>query len=135
MKLAKSTKKGLRKVGKKNDKSGNSSQIKRRRAASTPEGRENQLIGYAVDLVEQRLLNGTASSQEVTHFLKLGSSKARLEREKMLRENELLRAKTESIQSAKKIEELYQDAMKAMRDYRGEAYDEEGEEDDEEDDY
>lgn len=92
---------------------------KKIRPALTPEARENQLISLAVDLVEQRLLDGTASSQETTHFLKLGSMKNRLEMEKLKEENKLLQAKTESIQSAKKVEELYAEAINAMRRYSG----------------
>ena len=98
------------------------------RPALTPEARENQLISLAVDLVEQRLLDGTASSQETTHFLKLGSSKNRLEMEKLQEENKLLKAKTESIQSQKKVEELYAEALNAMRSYAGQIR---GNEDDE----
>ena len=90
-----------------------------RRPALTPEARENQLISMAYDLVEQRLLDGTASSQETTHFLKLGSMKNRLEMEKLKEENKLLQAKTESIQSAKRVEELYTEAINAMRRYSG----------------
>lgn len=97
------------------------SQPKRKgRPALTPEAREQQLIALAVDLVEQRLLDGTASSQETTHFLKLASTKNRLEMEKLKEENKLLVAKTEAIQSAKKIEELYTEAMNAMKRYTGE---------------
>lgn len=92
---------------------------KKRRPALSPESRENQLISLAVDLVEQRLLNGTASSQETTHFLKLGSMKNQLEMEKLREENKLLKAKTESIQSAKRVEELYAEAINAMRRYSG----------------
>lgn len=90
------------------------------RPALTPEARENQLISLAIDRAEQQLLDGTASSQVITHYLKLGSTKERLEREKLERENELLRAKAESIQSAQRIEELYRNALDAMRSYRGE---------------
>lgn len=90
------------------------------RPALTPEARENQLIALAIDRAEQQLLDGTASSQVITHYLKLGSTKERLEREKLERENELLRAKAESIQSAQRIEELYKNALDAMRSYRGE---------------
>ena len=89
------------------------------RPALTPESRENQLISLAVDLVEQRLIDGTASAQEVTHFLKLGTTKERLEREKLEEENKLLRAKTENLQSQKKMEEMYEQALDAMRDYSG----------------
>lgn len=97
----------------------NSNSEKRIRPALTPEARENQLIALAVDLVEQRLLDGTASSQETTHFLKLGSMKNQLEMEKLREENKLLQAKTESIQSAKRVEELYSEAINAMRRYSG----------------
>ena len=89
------------------------------RPALTPEARENQLIALAVDLVEQRLIDGTASSQETTHFLKLGSSKNRLELEKLEEENKLLRARTESLQSQKRVEELYTNALNSMRRYAG----------------
>ena len=96
-----------------------SASTKRMRPALSPEARENQLISLAVDLVEQRLLDGTASSQETTHFLKLGSMKHRLEMEKLQEENKLLQAKTEALQSAKRVEELYADAISAMRRYSG----------------
>lgn len=92
---------------------------KKMRPALSPEARENQLISLAVDLVEQRLLDGTASSQETTHFLKLGSMKHRLEMEKLQEENKLLQAKTEALQSAKRVEELYAEAISAMRRYSG----------------
>ena len=98
----------------------NSSNTDRKiRPALTPEARENQLIALAVDLVEQRLLDGTASSQETTHFLKLGSMRNRLEMEKLEEENRLLKAKTESIQSQKKSEELFLEAINAFRSYSG----------------
>lgn len=91
----------------------------RTRPALTPEARENQLISAAVNLAEKQLLEGTASSQVITHYLKLGSSKERLEKEKLERENELLRAKTEALQSAQRVEELYANALDAMRHYNG----------------
>ena len=69
--------------------------------------------------MQQRLLDGSASSQETTHFLKLGSMKNQLEMEKLREENKLLKAKTESIQSAKRVEELYAEAINAMRRYSG----------------
>ena len=93
--------------------------VKKIRPALTPEARENQLIALAVDLVEQRLLDGTASSQETTHFLKLGSMRNRLEMEKLKEESQLLKAKTESIQSQKKSEELFLEAINAFRSYSG----------------
>lgn len=106
----------MAKVGKNTTSSSTTRKI---RPAITPEARENQLISLAIDLVEQRLIDGTASSQETTHFLKLGSSKAMLEKEKLAKENELLRAKTEALESAKEVEKLYKDALKAMREYSG----------------
>lgn len=87
--------------------------------ARTVESRENQLISKAVDLAERQLTEGTASAMVITHYLKLGSTKERLEKEKLARENELLRAKTEALQSAKKVEELYINALTAMRSYSG----------------
>lgn len=92
---------------------------KKTRPALTPEARENQLIAMAVDLAEKQLLEGTASSQVITHYLKLGSSKDRLEREKLQEENKLLRAKTEQIQSQKKMDEMYAEAIAAMKNYSG----------------
>ena len=89
------------------------------RPALTPESRENQLIALSVDLAEKQLREGTASSQVITHFLKLGSTKNQLELEKIRHENDLLEAKTQSIQSAKRVEELYENALNAMKDYSG----------------
>lgn len=97
--------------------------------AETPEARENQLISLAYDLVERRLIEGTATSQETTHFLKMGSQRARLEAEKLKKENELLIAKTEAIQSGKHVEELYAEAITAMKTYSGQI----GTEDDDQD--
>lgn len=89
------------------------------RKAITVEGREQQMIAYAVDLAEQQLRDGTASSQVITHYLKLGSLKNKLEMERLEEENKLLRAKTEALQSQRNVEELYADAIKAMQSYRG----------------
>ena len=89
------------------------------RPALTPEARENQLISLAVDLAEQQLREGTASSQVITHYLKLGSTREKLERERLEEENKLLRAKTDAMKSAKKVEELYDEAIRAMRSYSG----------------
>ena len=80
---------------------------------------EQELILMAYQAAGERIANGTASSQETTHFLKLASSKARIEKEKLELENELIKAKTESIQSSKRIEELYIDAINAMKRYSG----------------
>lgn len=93
--------------------------VKKGRPALTPEARENQLISLSIDLAEQQLLEGTASSQVITHFLKLGSTRERLEREKLEQENKMLKAKTEAIESSQRVEELYANALNAMREYRG----------------
>lgn len=92
---------------------------RRTRPAISPEARENQLIALAYDLVEQRLKDGTATSQETTSLIKLGNTKARLEIEKMKHETELLKAKTDAIESSKRSEELYANAIEAMRKYSG----------------
>lgn len=91
----------------------------RMRPALTPEARENQLVSLAVDLAEEQLRNGTASSQVITHYLKLGSSREKLEKEKIALENELVKAKTEAVGSAKHVEELYENAIAAMKKYSG----------------
>lgn len=96
-----------------------SSTPRKSRPALTPEARENQMISLAVDLAEQQLRDGTASSQVITHFLKLATAKERLEREKLEQENKLLIAKTEAVQSQKAVEELYRNALNAMRNYGG----------------
>jgi hypothetical protein len=93
--------------------------VAKRRKATTPEARENQLIALAVDLAEKQLLEGTASAQVITHYLKLGSTKEHLEQEIMEKQKELMEAKTESIKSAKRVDELYTQAMDAMRRYSG----------------
>ena len=90
-----------------------------RRPALSPEANENQMISMAMDLAKKQLQEGTASSQVITHFLKLGTAKAELEREKLERENELLRAKTEAIDSSKDMAAMYADAIKAMQRYSG----------------
>lgn len=92
---------------------------RRRPPARTPEARENQLISLAIELVEKKLLNGTATSQEVCHFLKLASSKERKELELLSQELELKKAKTKAIQSSENIEKLYKDAMRAFSTYSG----------------
>lgn len=101
---------------------------KRSRApALNPEAREAQLINLAINRAEEQLQNGTASSQVITHFLKLGTERARLEREKISAEVELAHAKVESIRSQQTSEELYQEAIKAFSSYSGTSYDEEEE--------
>ena len=94
-------------------------------AAFTPEARENQLISLAVDLAERQLREGTASYQVITHYLKLGSTKERMEKEMMQEQIKLLTAKTEALQSAKHVEELYTEAIAAFRRYNGQ-YDDAG---------
>ena len=89
------------------------------RPALTPEARENQCISLAMDLAEQQLRDGTASSQVITHFLKAGASRAELEKEKLRKENLMLEAKTKAYQSSEEIKELYEGAIKAMRIYQG----------------
>lgn len=87
-------------------------------SAITDEGREQELIALSYDLVEKRLREGTATSQETTHFLKLGSSIAKLERERMAAQVELSKAKVENLKQAEKLEALYKDAMEAFGTYR-----------------
>ena len=106
-------------MAKRNTKTKGTNERRKIRTALSPEARENQLISLAVDLVEQRLLDGTASSQETTHFLKLGSIKYKLEQEKMIEENKLIRAKTEKIQSQKRTDEMFAAAVDAMKRYSG----------------
>lgn len=90
-----------------------------RKPATTPEGRENQLVSLASDLAEEQIAGGTASSQVITHFLKLGSSRERLEQQRIRHENELLEVKKEAMESQKRVEEMYKDALDAMRSYSG----------------
>lgn len=85
--------------------------------AGTPEERENQLIALAYDAVENRIRNGTASAAELIHFIRAGSKKQQEEIEKLQKENELLRAKTQAIESEKTKEDLYRKAIEAMRSY------------------
>ena len=94
-------------------------QPKRKKSANNLEARENQLISLAVNLAEKQLSAGTASSQVITHYLKLGSTKEKLEKEGLERKNELLTAKTEAIKSTQKSEALYQEALDAMKLYGG----------------
>jgi hypothetical protein len=102
------------------------------RPATTDEDRENQLVSLAIDLAEKQLAEGTASAQVITHYLKVGSSREKLEQERLFRENELLGARVDTLASARKVEELYAAALDAMRSYAGretlqydEEYDEE----------
>lgn len=89
------------------------------RPATNPDARESQLVSLAVDLAEKQLREGTASSQVIAHYLKIASSRYRLENIKLERENELLRAKTESLETAKNVEKIYTEALAAMKSYSG----------------
>ncbi|MCD8159081.1 MAG: hypothetical protein LUD77_09370 [Clostridiales bacterium] len=95
------------------------------RPALSPKARENQLISLAVDLAEKQLMEGTASAQVITHYLKLATQKEKIEQQILEKQNALIEAKTESLQSAKRIEELYKNALDAMRSYSGHGSDEE----------
>lgn len=95
-----------------------------RRPATTEEGREAQLVSLAIDLAERQIAEGTASSQVITHFLKVGSSRERLEQERLRNENELLQAKVQQLSSAKRVEDLYSKALNAMRTYAGQEVEE-----------
>jgi len=97
----------------------NASQERKIRPATTPEGRENQLISQAINLAERQLSEGTASAQVISYYLKLGSSRERLEQERLARENELLRVRAEAMESTKEVQQLYQEALNAMRSYAG----------------
>lgn len=99
----------------------NTPQSKRatKRPATNPTERENQLVSMAFDLVEQRIQEGSASSQELVHFLKLGSTRNALEMEKIHRENQLLEVKAQQIESSKQTEEMYTNALDALKSYRG----------------
>ena len=107
--------------------SGESNKI---RPALSPEARENQLIYLATELAEQQLRDGTASSQVITHYLKLGSTKERIEKEILEKQKDLISAKTEALQSTKRIEELYTNAITAMKKYSGHGGDDYDEESD-----
>lgn len=91
----------------------------RRKPATTPEGRENEMVSAAIDLAEKQIQSGSASSQVITHFLKLGSTRERLEQQRLEHENELTRVKIEALESQKRVEELYMEALSAMRSYAG----------------
>lgn len=96
-----------------------SSKKPRRRPATTPEGRENQLIDLAIDAAEEQLRNGTASPSVVVHYLKLGTLKARKELEILDEQKKLLQAKTKAIENQEVVQELYANALAAMRRYSG----------------
>lgn len=97
---------------------------RRRPPATTPEGRENQVIAMAYDLAEKQITEGTASSQVITHFLKMGTARERKELEILDQQKELMKAKADAIRSAKTQEELYKNALKAMASYSGQGREE-----------
>ncbi len=104
---------------------GSHSRRPRRSPATTSEARENQLIALAEDVAEHQLENGIASAQVITHYLKLGTTRERLEQERLRQENLLMQAKIEQLKSSVKVEEMYAEALAAMKAYSGQA----GEED------
>jgi hypothetical protein len=104
-----------------------SEKVPKSRAALTPEAREKQLIALAIDVAEEQMRNGTASSQVISHFLKLGSTRAQIEKELLEKQRDLAAAKAEAIESSAKMEDLYLKAAKAMKSYQGQ--------EDEEDEY
>lgn len=93
--------------------------LRKQRPAVTPEAREQQMVGYAIDLAEKQLREGTASSQVITHFLKLGTTSYKTEKEILEMQKELIAAKTENLKSQKNSEELYKKAIDAMKRYAG----------------
>lgn len=99
----------------------------RRRPATSPEARELELSSHAYDLAEEQIRGGTASSQVITHFLRVGSTRERLEQQRIAHENELLQVKRDAIANQTHIEELYAEAINAMRSYSGHAAPEEEE--------
>ena len=100
---------------------------KRSRTAMTAEGRENQVIALAYDLAEKQIREGTASAQVITHFLKLGSTKERLEQEYLAEQKKLVSAKVDTLESQRRNEEIYANALNAMKRYIGLAFEDEDE--------
>ena len=98
---------------------GNSGSSKKIRPALTPEAEETQMIALALNLAKEQILNGTASSQVITHFLKLGTERARLEKEKLIKENKLLEVKASDIENRQRSDELFEQAIEAMKSYSG----------------
>jgi hypothetical protein len=99
--------------------SSNQNEVRELSPRMTDEGRENRLVSLAMDLAEKHLLDGTASSAEIVHFLKLGSSRNRLETERDKADIDLKVQKKETMASAQRTEELYANAMAAMAKYSG----------------
>lgn len=111
-------------------KAANSKPKSKSRPALSTEARESQLIALAEDLAEQQLRDGTASSQLITHYLKLGSTRERLEKKLLAEQVELASAKKENIRSQARQEEMYEAALKAMKRYNGDLEEEEYEDED-----
>lgn len=93
--------------------------VRRQRRPRTAEARERVMIGLAIDLAERQIRDGTASAQVITHYLKLGTSREKLEQEKLREESALRRARTREIETSRNIETLYENAIAAMRRYGG----------------
>lgn len=91
----------------------------RSRTATTPEEREMQLANAAYDLAEEQIASGTASSQVITHFLKMGSTRERVEQERLRGEIELQKVKAEQLEGQKRMEEMFTNALDAFRGYSG----------------
>lgn len=91
--------------------------------ARSLENRENQLIAKAYEVAEERLNNGTASAQEIVHFLRMGAAKAQLEKKKLEAETMLLQSKRDAVDSAKRSDIKYQEAIEAFREYNGQSDD------------
>ena len=86
---------------------------------TTIEGRENQLIAEAMDMAEEQIRNRTATSQTLTYFLKLGGTREKLEKERLIEENKLLRAKTDQLKSQQNMEAIFKEAISALTTYQG----------------
>lgn len=100
----------------------------RRSRARTPEERENYLINLALDRVEERMLNGTASSQEYVQFIRMASAKSRNDAKKTELELELVKAKTENLRMQQYSESRYTEALSAFKRYSGQSEDDDEEE-------
>ena len=92
---------------------------RRRKPATSPEFREQEISSLAYDLAEEQIRGGNASSQVITHFLKMGSRREQLEQQRISHENDLLQVKRKAIEDQARIEELYIGAIDAMRSYGG----------------
>ena len=102
----------------------NKTKRKRLKRTLNPEAREKQLISLAMDAAEEQLINGTASSQVITHFLKLATAKEELERKRLEADIALANAKNKDIDSNNNKEKLYKEAIAAFKGYSGEEVDE-----------